>query len=357
VSGVKVRIAISRLRTWFSRHVRDIGVAAILLGISVWMIIDAANPKSDNFRQGLDFGLAGNFIGALVILYFAEPLIRQARDAQTEVVPGVDLTGMIASIVKSRQPVRVLEISTYLLADQHRFEFLKAVRTAVARGVQVQILILDPETDSAVQRDRELVDIDLLGLIRSNLLHLWQLSQEPDMTKWPDVFAVRLYSNLPGLQIYQSEQRAHIALFIPGMRSDRAPQLVTKLATTLGGYAGEYFDDVWNADSTFTLDGYWKVGVTLDDPAAGSAAAERYQACYVIIDGTTYLSHPKLDDNLDGFDDVVSAYFDGPRAARVELRRVRADELPEEVNLISKQKYGSELIFKTCAHPLRTVER
>jgi hypothetical protein len=328
-----------RLRSRLARRRREIAVGLVLTGPSVWMMVDARERGA--WGQGIEFGLAGNLIGALVILYFAEPLIRQAREAQVEVVPSLDFEWLLGSIQTSSHPVRIAETWTNLLRDTHREAFLAVLHEVLRRQVSVQILLLDPDSEGAAQRDRE-VEVDVPGEIRNNLRHLSRFRDEIVSRELP--LEVRLCNTVPGLQLYQSGLHSHVAVFVTGMEANEAPQLRTRRSTSLGDYAGRYFDMVWNHDDSFPLDRYLHARLR--------AHGDEYRAEYVTFGGCWYLSHDVLDDLLGGFADVVTAQLIEPVRRTVSLTRVRSRDLPPQIRTISDQKYGPGRSYKVCAQPV-----
>ncbi len=207
-----------------------------------------------------------NLGASLIMVAFGyvifDPLFEEARKARVEEHLRFDHEAFSARVAASRHSVSILETWTGLLEDAHRAGFTDALRTALRAGVEVRMLLLDPDSAAAAQRTEELRHVSVSTLIRDNLRHLYQFAAELEPAQQRRL-TVRVYDASPSIQLYQWDDKALISFFPIGVRAYDAPQIEAYLASPWGDFVQGRFDDLWQHDSTRALAEYMTLAVTV----------------------------------------------------------------------------------------------
>jgi hypothetical protein len=147
--------------------------------------------------------------------------------------------------------VRILDTSSTLLLSGRgdrsaRENPFAAVSAALRRGASLQILLMEPDSDSCRARAEEIGRPDLAEEIRANLRWLAELADQEGMR--PDAVEVRLYDKPPSISVYQVDDFV-ISGFMPyGARSSVTPHFGSSFGHgLLASFTVGQFDQLWNA--------------------------------------------------------------------------------------------------------------
>jgi hypothetical protein len=298
--------------------------------------------RSTGFLSDLLLNLGASVVLAAISYVVFDPLFEEARRARVQEHQSFDRKAFVERLQHSRRRVRILDTWTILLERGERDATLGALRTVLAKGATVQLLLLDPDCTAAQQRGEELERqrIDVPGQIRANLRHLaaFQRSLEPPLRSR---FQVRVYDASPSIQLYQWDARALISFFPIGKLSFNVPQLEVDMDSPWGGFVHARFEELWEQpQATLDLQRYWSTNITLRH---GNSDIAKLSAEYVTVDGQHYIDCRALRLALPL---TVRAQFP-PRdrtAAHREYALVEpgdGDHMPaERVARLFNQKYG-----------------
>lgn len=248
----------------------------------------------------------------------------------------------------ARHRVRILDTYTALLADQdRRGAALDRLRAVVNAGGNVQILLLDAESDTVGQRTRALEDTLNPRVYRhrlqDNLRELYLLTNELQNCV-SGRLQVKLIDSLPPITCYQCDDRI-LTTFVPlALPTDDAPQSLVPARGSTGQFVDRVFDNLWNHGDTLEDRMFCTLNV-----GAGYPSPKTTRARYVALDGsdTRYLAvvDPELARAASVLDVIEADLPDeeGTRAPR--LYRPRAiDEDPllfEALSIAIYLKYGN----------------
>ena len=146
---------------------------------------------------------------------------------------------------------RVLILENWIC--QNLYEFKKVLQQADSKGVQIQILLISPDSPFAIQRARDLHQSKdyVANLVRGNTNILKRLDQEINFNN----LELRYFNCLPFLQIFIIDNTAVIGFYLQNTESHNAPQLEIVIKDKTGDFTvfGEriekHFESIWkNAD-------------------------------------------------------------------------------------------------------------
>lgn len=160
--------------------------------------------------------------------------------------------------------VKILDTWIYFLNEKiYREAFIHSLREALKKGVQFQVLIIDPKSDAAKQRAEELrgssENIDVIDQVKRCIAY-WQLARNLIKLEIDDLsrLEVKVYDANPGITYYSHDKSSYIGFFPVKLRADLSVQLEVPLTTSLGLLASERFAQLW--DHAQAVNSY------LDDP-------------------------------------------------------------------------------------------
>ena len=237
-------------------------------------------------------------VGASVLTVFLtaivlEPLIEQGRRPEEVIHSDFPHQRFLAGMEASGNRVRIMGAWPYVMDHQWRPQFLAALSRALARGVVVEILVMDPTSKAAEQRDVDLGEEVAVTAVISDVLA--ELSRYrgglPDGAA--NRLGVRVFDSLPPARLYRWDNRA-ISSFFPmgtGLGTE-VRHYETNVTSSLGKFVDEQFDLAWRDPDTRDLQDYLTVTMTL------LATGRRYRARYVVVAGRVYVASLQLTDSL-----------------------------------------------------------
>lgn len=224
-----------------------IGLAAILL---LGWIGRAVEPYWPNFA----LNTAADLIGAVFTIYVITPIIERAGQGGVREHAELDYSQFLSDADRATSVIRILDTYSNLLAEPYAQRFETMVREAVARGVSIRVLLINPTTLAAEQRDLELGRADELGpMLERNLETVARLHRAFEQAGGPRGlgtaadFQVRLYSSGPDITMYRWDDRALVSFYPVGKLSGRAEQLEVTVDSALGSFVNNRFQAVWHA--------------------------------------------------------------------------------------------------------------
>lgn len=253
---------LSWLWTFVQRR-RYYGVIAAALVIVIVVLLAFSSSLAD-YGKNLSLNLGADLIGTLVVLFVIAPFMGRAERSREAVLERFDHNAFIRQAGDARHRVVILELWTDLLQGGYRRPFLDALRIALTRGVEVRMLILDPDARAAEQRADDLLrQTDVVDNIMDNLLVLRDFQRDlPERVRGN--LDIRVYSALPPVQMYRVDDHLIVSFYPVNVTSWNAAQYQTSPQAQLGTFVATKFDELWEARSTRTLDQFRRVTLEVD---------------------------------------------------------------------------------------------
>ncbi len=266
---------------------------AVLLGIAGAALL-VVGHDTRGYGQDILVNLGASL--AMVALSFVvfDPIFEDLRKNAVEEHRTLDHDELIRHIAAARTEVDILETWTGLLEDSHRDRFLHAVDSALGHGVDVRVLLLDPDSAAAEQRAEELHHAQVPMLIMENLRYLYRLRRELD-SRLARQLQVRVYDASPSVQLYRWDDKALMSFFPVGVRAYDARQIEAYMDSPLGQFMESRFDELWASSTTRTIEDFMSLALSV---RLGDATLATSDAHFVKLDGDCFVDGRALLDHL-----------------------------------------------------------
>ena len=218
---------------------------------------------------GFLLGLSGNLIVAVIIFLFLEQGIKSLHPI-TE-IRNLPYSEFIENVRRAKKGDRIRILETFSSSiNEYYTEFAMAIREAIKKGAEVEVLLFHPYSDGAKRRAEQLRErADVPEGIRKNLAHFYELESTIEYVDKKSL-KVKLYTALPSIQMYRCGEWAYVSLFPIGERSDRSPNLKVPMDNPFGSYIDDTFEALWRGtDEAPTIPLRAHMRLQLDSPSPG----------------------------------------------------------------------------------------
>jgi hypothetical protein len=308
-----------------------VGLAAVLV-LSV-----VALPLAD-YWENFSLNTAADLIGAVFTIFVITPIIEVAGQSKVREHSELDYSLFLDKAARCASVLWILDTYSNLLIEPYATRFETVVRSAVARGVSVRILLINPTTLAAEQRELELGQAEeLKPRLARNLETLHRLRQSFDQDGGPRglgsaaAFEVRLYASGPAVTMYRWDDRALVSFYPVGKLSGESTQLEVSVDTPLGGFVNSRFQQVWRSSAPFQA----LTPVTVDD----GHLERTYLVRYVDLDDVRYVTSARIERYLRRAQGPVSAEQAGIACRLTEVERTEA-ALVTQLDAAFRSVYG-----------------
>jgi hypothetical protein len=264
-----------------------VGLAAILV------LAVIAAPMSD-YWQNFALNTAADLIGAVFTIFVITPIIERAGNSRVREHTELDYSLFLDRAQRSVRVLRIMDTFSNLLIEPLAPRFEAMVHDALARGVSVRILLINPTTLAAEQRELELgqTDDELRPMLERNLetlnrlRHAFEEAGGPRGNGKAAEFQVRLYSSGPDITLYRWDDRALVSFFPVGRLSGSSTQLEVSVDSPLGAFVNRRFQDKWRSAAPFQA----LTAVTLAD----DRIERTYLVRFIDLDGERYVTSKRI---------------------------------------------------------------
>jgi len=329
-----------RIRRLFRGRHLFAAVLTLLVATGILLVGGALVLPQGVLRDVL-VNLGATALGVVLTAIVLEPLVERARQPEERIHGSFPHRQFIDGVGRASRRVNIMGAWPYVMDSPWRASFLSALSAALKRGARVRILILDPTSSAAAQRQADLdgaVDVSevigdtirALEEFHSTLAGAAQRSLE-----------VRIYSTLPPARLYCWDQRA-ICSFFPGGNDSGADvrHYEMNVLSGLARFVGLEFNALWSHPDTQTLRRHRGVRVRLHNSDV------EYEVPYATVDAHTYVASVDLTDGIlrhsvDGIPPSVSVCLDGDVREEREVVAIPDDHHSvEAVRKAFLRKYG-----------------
>lgn len=265
---------------------------ATVLGVGGVVLLVAGRGVS-GYGQEILVNLGASLIMVALTFVVFDPIFEDLRRNAVEEHRTLNQDQLVDQIAIARGEVAIMETWTGLLEESHRERFLTALTAALGNGVEVRILLLDPDSAAAAQRAEELRHTQVPLLITDNLRHLYHLRRHLDPLTARQL-QVRVYDASPSIQLYRWDEKAFISFFPVGVRAYDARQIEAFMASPLGEFVAGRFEELWNDRTTRRMEEYMALPVTVRLDHAELATSEAHFVRHDdqhFVDGSALLDH------------------------------------------------------------------
>ncbi|MFE3189927.1 hypothetical protein ACFXHA_13030 [Nocardia sp. NPDC059240] len=266
-----------------------------------------------DYWRNFELNTAADLIGAVFTIFLLTPIIQRVGESRVREHRELDYGRFLDRADRSTDAIRIVDTFSNMLLEPYSERFGRIVRAAVARGVSVHVLLINPSTLAAEQRDLELgASKDLQRQLARNLHTLRELQREigePDQGHsgrgLRAEFQVRLYHSGPDVTMYRSDDRCLISFYTLGELSGDSRQLEVSRYSPLGKFVNDRFHAVWRRSSPLEH----LIGITVSD---GRGAELQRLVRTIVLDDVRFVHSSKVDRFLEGADpSSITVRIDG----------------------------------------------
>ncbi|MGW4535886.1 DUF5919 domain-containing protein [Nocardia sp. NPDC004340] len=310
------RGGVSWRRSWNRRWRRPEPrwIAGLGVGVATVLLLAVLARGMPDYWRNFELNTAADLIGAVFTIFLLTPIIQRVGESRVREHRELDYRRFLDRAHRSVNAIRIVDTFSNMLVEPHSDRFGQITRDALARGVSVRVLLINPSTLAAEQRDRELgAAEDLQRQLALNLISLRALQRDigelerahPGHGPGAD-FQVRLYSSGPDVTMYRSDDRCLISFYtIDGLSGD-SRQLEVSVHSPLGKFVNDRFHAVWSRSVPLE----YLIDVTLSD---GTGDRRRSLVKSIVVDDIRYLQGARTDSFLSrvGTDPIRARLDDG----------------------------------------------
>jgi hypothetical protein len=159
----------------------------------------------------------------------------------------------IDSLEKTDSGVEIMDtFIEYLMCDDD--EFLNSIRVMLSKGLSCKILLLNPQTKMAEQRETDLPNSSWI-LMEENIRRLHTFIKiHPQFT---NLIEINLFDSATTYSYFKYDNEAVVSFFPSDKNSQKATNLKIRTEKNeFAKYVSQYFLDKWFASSTIRLEEY-----------------------------------------------------------------------------------------------------
>ena len=253
-------------------------LSVVLAAVAITLTMFWVHPDNGQWKEFFR-GVIGDVAGALLVAFFLSPVFLAIRAFANEkfgnIADYAPMTGyerfpylkFIERLERCDDLVRIMDTSSSVLdvttaegdeADE-RQRCVTALRNVLAADneVRVEILLLDPTSDAARQRNTDLrgEGIDVSAGVSRNLALLNEIRNGlPDGAR--SKLLVKLYNATPACAYYRVDDRASIAFYSLRTSSERGAHVDVALKEKLGKIVNDHFRDIREDADTVEMVSY-----------------------------------------------------------------------------------------------------
>ena len=303
-------------------------LTALGIGLAAILILGVVALPLPDYWENFSLNTAADLIGAVFTIFVITPIIERAGQSRVREHPQLDYSRFLDKAARCSSVLWILDTYSNLLIEPLASRFEAVVREAVSRGVSVRILLINPTTLAAEQRELELGQAEeLRPRLNRNLETLRRIHDSfgriggPRGGRSGADFEVRLYASGPAVTMYRWDDRALVSFYPVGKLSGQSTQLEVSVDSPLGDFVNTRFQQVWRSAAPFQA----LVVVTVRD----DVSERNYLVRYVDLDGARYLQSVRVEAFRLRARGPVTAEQDG-----TAHRLVQVD--PEDRELITR---------------------
>jgi hypothetical protein len=354
---------------WLRRNLKYVFTLIFLSLLSLILLWYSTHGFMDGGGGSpLALNLGTDFVGVVVTYIIFNLILDKIEEARIKEYDRFDLRRFVRDMQDVTDEVRILSTWTDLLkSDAIKPRFLQATRNLIQRGPTVKILLLDPYSIAAEQRNKEIgrgarkrdaAAADQRDSVQSDIrrnlrdLNAFVASLPADQR---ERLQVRIYDATPAIRLLMQDDTGYVAFFPRGIPSTQGRHLAINMNTSLGQFCRDKFDELWDTDVTPTITLGEYMCLPLDFTTEG-AAEHHHEAQYVKAGGRVYVAlmdppHAVVATGVERC--LVSAQMQGaPGSYRAKALHEHDVEY-DDIHTRFREKYGAEA---TAVYQLLRVE-
>jgi hypothetical protein len=283
----RIRDRLRRLELTVGSKLALIIVGFVMLGLAVY------GTLSEGFGNfAINLGVEG--LVTLMALAIIGPLVRMTQEGTFRFHGSLNYRRFIEQAEQARRQVQILTTFTPLLQSRNHYSdrFLSILGKLVARQVQVDVLLLHPDSLSVPQRQREVARVggNVTDGIHDNIRILSSFIAGLAVTDAQYV-SVRIYDASASIIMHRWDDRSLISFLPTDRLAEEGSHLEIDMRSSIGSFVGSRYGELWHDPTTVSLAEYMMMPLTLigNGESRGSISVR-----YVTIDGARYVDSTEI---------------------------------------------------------------
>ncbi len=223
-----------------------------LFVLGIWAVsLVAAYSYSNNVDASISSAGIG-IASSLLIFFLLDYSFKNHRERNAKVWKKFSLPDFISDIKYAENTIRIYSTYSHLFDEEESWEdFKEAVldrySSQDAKRLVIEILLLDPNSYAAKQRNQERDSENIIERIENNIENLDNWINHGQNKKLLSRFIqVRVTDSLPRHQHHQIDETINFAFYPQNMAASEASYLRCSSWTEVGKYASQSFEEVWH---------------------------------------------------------------------------------------------------------------
>lgn len=267
-------------------------MALVVIGC-VMLFLTVYGTLREGFSNfAVNLGVEG--LVTLTAIAVIGPLVRRSQEGGIRVYPRLNYPRFVREAARARRQVQILTTFTPLLEYHDAERFLEALRRLVSHQVQVEVLILHPDSLTAEQRQRELVGVgaSVTTGIYINIRTLYSFIRSLPATDARFISA-RLYDANLAIIMHRWDDRGLVSFIPIGRLAEEGEQYEIEMRSPFGAFVESRFSDLWSDPTTISLSSFMTMPMTVLDGEDGTLASP-IDGHYVTVDGNLFVASEEI---------------------------------------------------------------
>lgn len=265
--------------------------------VGLLAIGDGYPPES--YQRDLSVNFGAGLILTVLTYTLLDRLIRSVVESRTRELSRFDATYFLEAVNGCRSRVMILETWIGMMGGTAQFPgFFEAILHGLRRGIEVELYLLDPDSDAAKQRSVELNHrVNVPHEIMACLLNMQTFANRWEGARFLGRLRVYIGHQHPQIQVYSWDRRALITFYTREYRAYDRPQIETDLlGTPWGHFVAERREVLLGDPRTYKFEDYRTRAVTFSHED-GTKRETRVR--FVAHDGTHYIQDSQVTRERD----------------------------------------------------------
>ena len=220
--------------------------------------------------------------------------------------------------------------------------FFRSIEKALDRNVKIKILLLNPESNAAKQRNNDLMKHgkNIYKEMRKGTARLYYFWQNLPETK-KNLLKIKLFNATPSIVLISADADAYLSFFDVDKNSQSQENLLLNLETRLGKYAEDTFFKIWRSNTITSLENYLKLKLKVKERSLAH------------IDGTPlfYFCGEEENDNSPKYitykaDGAVDNYFERKLGQTLNFSQQEKDKLATLITKLNPNEDKYEQVIQ-----------
>jgi hypothetical protein len=235
---LSTRQAVATLVQYMRRRLAQAVALMLITAGAVGLLIIGDSYPPESYQRDLAVNFGAGLILTVLTYTLLNRLIHSVVESRTRELARFDTTYFLEAVNNCRNRVMILETWIGMMGGSAQVPgFFEAILHGLRRGVEVELYLLDPDSDAAKQRSIELNHrVKVPHEIMACLLNLQIFANRWEGARFLGRLRVYIGHQHPQIQVYRWDKRALITFYTREYRAYDRPQIETDLLGTPWGH-------------------------------------------------------------------------------------------------------------------------